>query len=750
MIDTEICYIGPDLFSEFCVSNIEECVEYLLQQKEVGVDIETSRKFKRGTYNENVYEPGLDPYVTRIVMLQIGTLEKVYVIDTRSVDITEIITKVIINPNITKVGMNLKFEGKHFLHNYGVEMRNVWDIMIAEKVLHNGLKLGYSLAALSYRYLNIKPVENINLFSKFDKQVDREVRKLRAKDEFGEQDEESLIAQAEQTLLQKEYMDKATRLGFINIEGKPFTIKQIKYGVDDVIHPLLIKKMQIEKGNGRFDIAFALENAITQVLADMEYRGVGFDPEKWIDLYHKNLKTFQQQEMFLREYVEAHHPEFTGTVDLFNAKPTCLIKWSSSQQVIKLFKKLNIAVKERSKSTGKMEWTVGATHLLRKLPREYKDKFFTKAFPEKINNKHDLTLAYLLYKKSEQLVTTFGKDFLKYIHPVTKRIHPGFNQYMHTGRLSSNKPNGQNIPNSADFRACFVEPMWFSADYKNQELRVLAQVSECQDLIDFFTVGHKYFGEDFHSYMATGVFKIIHNNNDYVVPPKGHPDFTAKHKDERTTSKSVTFKIIFGGQEYTLSIDLGVDIHVGKKFFDAFFDAIPGLRENFEKAKKNAVKTGKIQLDPYTNKHYYFPYMDRMKAIKDRIYELAPNYNKLSREQRYELPCYEQIKNLWREYFYYHGKLERRGLNFRIQGNAATMMKLALWYIHRWRWDNGYQEKAFITLPVHDEANGACIDPDLKNEFEQTIIDSMIKAGTKTCPDVPQGVDIEIDDHWVH
>lgn len=485
-----IIYVGSSLFDEFNTATIEECITYCKSQKEIGIDIETSRKFIRGTYPENVYKPGLDPYVSRIVMIQIGTLERRYVVDARAVDYSGL-SEILNDKSIVKVGHNLKFEGKHFLHNLGVEMRNVYDTMIAEKCIHNGKDIRYSLASLSYRYLGIKPVESIDLFT--------DLNSMASKYWSEAESEEEAIALAEQSLLEKEFIDKSTRLGFINIGDKPFTIKQIKYGSEDIVNPLLIKDKQQEliKEQG-IEVGVYTENQFTQCLADMEYRGVPIDKTKWLSLYKKNYQTYLSRLEFLNSYVENNHKEFCGANDLFSNKSQCLIQWSSSKQVIKLFKQLGIAVKERSKHTGKLEWTVGAKTLLRKLSGQYKGKFFTNSFPESVECNEDLSLAYLLFKKSEQLISTFGKEWLKYVHPITHRVHPNFNQYMQTSRLSSNSPNMQQIPNTKEFRGCFVSKgTWLSSDYAAQEVRVLAEVSEVKALQDFFKVGDPFYGDDF-------------------------------------------------------------------------------------------------------------------------------------------------------------------------------------------------------------------------------------------------------------
>ncbi len=203
-----IYFIGNNLFSYNNIENCstEYCYNYLKDKKVISIDIETSRKFKKGLYKEDVYQPGLDPYVSRIVMLQIGDLENQFVIDTRV--ISPVFLKDILESNeILKVGHNLKFEGKHIFCNYKIVLNNVWDTMICERILYNGLELSNSLQSLMKRYFNVVSVNDVELFSENDK-IEEEV------------DEISLIDYKETV-----YVDKSVRLQFINIEDTPFTVE---------------------------------------------------------------------------------------------------------------------------------------------------------------------------------------------------------------------------------------------------------------------------------------------------------------------------------------------------------------------------------------------------------------------------------------------------------------------------------------------------------------------------------------------
>lgn len=168
-----IYFIGNNLFdySEIETCTTEYCFNYLSKQSKLGLDIETSRKFPKGTYREDVYSPGLDPYVSRVVLLQVGDEHNQFLINTRVVS-PLFLQPILGDRTILKVGHNLKFEGKHLFHNYTMLVYNVWDTMICERILYNGLNHSYSLEAVAKRHLN---AESFNLQPElFDFQINEE------------------------------------------------------------------------------------------------------------------------------------------------------------------------------------------------------------------------------------------------------------------------------------------------------------------------------------------------------------------------------------------------------------------------------------------------------------------------------------------------------------------------------------------------------------------------------------------------
>lgn len=429
-------------------ASIQDCVDYISDKTLLGLDIETSKnKENIGAYKEEIYKGGLDPYLSNIIMLQIGDLEKQFVIDVRDFtpdELTPLMDFINYNKNVTFVGVNLKFEAKFLKHNYNINLHTIHDCMVVEMCLTNGVKGKYSLAKLAQRYLGVASATESTLF---DDSIETTM------DDDIVENNDYILTPFE--LANNEQIDKTTRLQFINIGSKPFTQEQILYGVDDIIYPILIYKKQIQ---GRVlenksiycpTKLFALENKVTLVLADMELNGLPVSKEMWLELAVKAEESWNFRLSELNKYVIQFYPNFTEPPNLFDFEPHCLIDWASSKQVVALFKSLNICPQEYSKQTKRKDYTVGAVALLKVLPNDLKEQYNKGKWTgfEKdedglyIENNNLLLLNYLLAKRAEQLATTFGRDWLKYVHPITGRTHSSFRQILNTGRMSSTTPN---------------------------------------------------------------------------------------------------------------------------------------------------------------------------------------------------------------------------------------------------------------------------------------------------------------------
>ncbi|MDC7250659.1 MAG: DNA polymerase [Sphaerochaetaceae bacterium] len=377
-------------------------------------------------------------------------------------------------------------------------------------------------------------------------------------------------------------------------------------------------------------------------------------------------------------------------------------------------------------------------------------------------------LAYLLLKRTEQAKTTFGRDWLKYVHPVTKRVHSNYRQILNTARMSSTNPNLQNLP-GGEYRKCFIPRKgnkMLNADYAAQEIRIVADVTQDEAFVDFFLSGDDTFGSDFHSYTATKMYRIMNEDPDLIVPPKeilnengeviDNPIFTSEDGKMRNNAKAINFKINYGGSAFTLKDDFGVEEEVAQKFIDTYLDAFPTLRDNFKKVKRDAVDKGYVIIDEFSDRRWFCPFHAEMEALNDEIREYYPEgyfegaYRGEAKEavkkELYE--TYPFIKDMWRQYFRWHGKLERTGLNYRIQGKAAMMMKMSMNMLrHKLISEN--IETFWLTNLVHDEALAEAPE-NVSKDMAKLLSDNMIIGGTYFCKTVPMGASCKPEDYWTH
>lgn len=746
-------------------ATLEQCLAFLKTLKVVGIDIETSVNEQYRHLQTKVYKGGLDPYLSRVVMLQLGDIETQYVIDTRQYSNTELsplISFLHYNKDVVFVGHNLKFEALHLKHNMGVEFCNIWDTMLCEITLYNGLPMRFGLADLAERYLGITKAKELSLFeNKYDNMVTMD---------------EELLAESEHYITPFDVeddivIDKSTRLQFINIADKPFTEKQILYGADDIVYPLLIRERQMV--GRRLDDGVLhcpknwqhVENHYCLVLADIELAGIAVDKEMWEQLHEDNYKIYKQREEVLNQYVLKNFPQYSaGTIDMFDNKVRCFISWSSSTQVVKFFKSLNKCPKAYSKQKKRVEYTVGATELTRVLPNDLKVKYERNQDTD-VTTWDTFVLAYLLFKKSEQAITTFGKEWLKYIHPLTQRAHTKYKQILNTTRISSSNPNLNNISGGA-WRACFHVgdgKVLVNADAANQEVRVLSSKSGDEALMNFFINGDDFFGNDFHSYTATNVYRVKENNPSLVVPPKEikgpdgelikNPAFTADDGNRRTDSKSITFGLAFGKSVFTFAADLGMDITDTQNLLDSYFEAFPGLKEHFERCEKNANNKSYIIIDEFTGAAWFCPFIEEMRETFKEAWAFFPaDYSRLSKKDRESIKAtlYKenpQIKTLFQKAGRLKSQLVNKNKNFPIQGACAQMLKISMCIFRKKRIE---ENLPFLLVGnIYDEVLVET-DEHLGQQAGTLVKYSMETGGRIIDQKVPQVADFALSKDWKH
>jgi DNA polymerase I-like protein with 3'-5' exonuclease and polymerase domains len=748
-------------------ATIQDCLEFIKNKKLLGLDIETTRKFQdRKEAKGEVYRGGLDPYLSNVVMLQIGNLEKIFVIDVRDFsnkELKPIIKFLHWNKQCTFIGVNLKFEGKHLRHNYGIRLKKVWDCMIAEMCLYNGLQRGFSLAGMAAEYLGVKKVEDINLFES--------EKEATLNDEFIAENEYLLtpfeIANTEQ-------IDKSTRMEFVTIGIRNFTAKQILYGSDDILYPILIMERQLlgrKLPNGEVYLPhklFRMENAFTQCIADMELNGMPFSEEVWLNIASDQEKIYEERFEIINKYVEQFYPKFVEPPNLFDFHQRCKIEWTSSTQVVEFFRYLEICPKEFSKQTKKMDWTVGATALLKTLGNDLKTAYLeqnwlgfeTNEDGTYVEDHQRLILAYLLFKRSEQNTTTFGRKWLKYVHPITGRVHTNFRQILNSGRMASSSPNVQQIPGGI-YRDAFkviedFKTMIF-ADFSNQEVRTVACLAEEDVMIDFFINGHPIYGDDMHMYTSNQMNKA-HDPSAEDFPAKGQEGFTKFHNKKRGEAKIISFGLLYGKEAKGFAEDFGLTPDEAQVFIDNYFGAYPKLKEAMDNWAAHTFKHNYIQIDQVVDRRWFSTDFEEMQQANDEVREYYPEEyfkrGEMSKEEKAALKeelneQYPEIKQLWRKFFGIKGSLQRKSTNYRIQGTSSSETKTALILMR-----NELIEKEIddilIIVAVHDEIGLETLNKE-RNEYAKEFIERNMMEGANVFlnPKIMTAT-AEVGNHWIH
>ena len=299
---------------------------------------------------------------------------------------------------------------------------------------------------------------------------------------------------------------------------------------------------------------------------------------------------------------------------------------------------------------------------------------------EALRSKHPIVGKILEFRSLKKLLGTYIDAFPKLVNPKTGHIHTSFNQTVTaTGRLSSSNPNLQNIPVrdalGKEVRKAFIPDtgeLFFSADYSQIELRIMAHLSQDDNLVEAFLEGH-----DIHAATAA---KIYHKSIQDVTP------------DERRSAKTANFGIIYGISAFGLAERLGCSRSEAKALIEGYFDTYPGVKAYMDKSIAMAREKG---------------------------------YTQTLFGRRCQLPDINSHNAIVRGY------AERNAINAPIQGTAADIMKIAMIRI-----DKRLQEQKLrsrMILQVHDELNFTVI-PDEKALIEQIVIDEMQNATNLRVP----------------
>ena len=386
-----------------------------------------------------------------------------------------------------------------------------------------------------------------------------------------------------------------------------------------------------------------IEMPLVKVLADMELNGVRLDTQQ--------LKLTQQTFTERMNAYERHAYEEAG--ETFNI--------ASPKQVGDiLFGKMQLLEKPKRTKTGQY---VTSEEVLQQL-----------------RGKAPIVDDILNYRGMKKLLGTYVEALPKLINKRTGHIHTSFNQAITaTGRLSSSDPNLQNIPvrddDGKEIRKCFIPDegcRWFSADYSQIELRIMAHLSADENMTEAFREGF-----DIHRATAAKIWK---ESMDQVSD------------SQRKKAKQANFGIIYGITAFGLSQRMDIPTGEARKLIDDYFETFPKVHQYMEDAKR----------------------MAREKGYAETLYG----------RRRY-LPDINSHNGTVR------GFAERNAINTPIQGTEADIIKLAMIRIWKRFKDEGIRSK--MTLQVHDELNFS-VYPNEAEKVERIVLEEMQGAAKLNVP----------------
>ena len=398
----------------------------------------------------------------------------------------------------------------------------------------------------------------------------------------------------------------------------------------NVLEPML-KEKNVEQ------LFHEIEMPLVVVLAEMEMNGVCIDTEslkETSDIFTKRMHA-----------LEAEIYQLAG--ETFNI--------ASPKQVGEiLFGKMKIVEKPKKTKTGQY---VTSEEVLMQL-----------------RGKSEIIDKILAHRGLKKLLGTYVDALPKLINPRTGHIHTSFNQTITaTGRLSSSDPNLQNIPvrgeDGKEIRKAFIpEPgcLFFSADYSQIELRVMAHLSDDENMIRAFQDGY-----DIHAATAANIYK------------KGVDEVS---RDERTKAKRANFGIIYGITVFGLAERLDISRDEAKQLIDGYFEAFPKVKDYMETSKQMAREHG--YAETFFHRRRYLPDINSHNAT---------------------------VRNF----------AERNAINAPIQGSAADITKVAMIRIfNRFKAED---IRSKMILQVHDELNFSVL-PEEKERVEAIVLEEMQNA----------------------
>ena len=418
------------------------------------------------------------------------------------------------------------------------------------------------------------------------------------------------------------------------------------------LYPILNDELEKEKSKDLFE---NIEMPLLKVLCAMEIEGINLDIE------------------LLKKYSIELNIELNENSKKINELSNTQFNISSPKQLGEvLFEKMNLVKKPKKTKSG--QYSTSEETL------------------QKLKGNHEIIDFILDFREIKKLLSTYVDALPEIIHPKTNRIHTTFNQSVaSTGRLSSVRPNLQNIPirtkRGMKIREAFIAREGFSliaADYSQIELRIMASLSKDQGMLDAFNNGI-----DIHSATAAKVYKV---------------DIDEVDRTMRSAAKSVNFGIIYGISAFGLSQNIGISRSESKQIIEQYFEEFPAVKEYMD-----------ISIQKARDNEFVETLYGRRRYLKD-----INSRNAVMR-----------------------AGAERNAINAPIQGTAADIIKIAM--IDIANKISKEKLKSKMILQIHDELLFD-VAPNEGDILKSIIQECMVNASSL---EVPLIVDIGEGNNWL-
>ena len=459
-----------------------------------------------------------------------------------------------------------------------------------------------------------------------------------------------------------------------------YAAKDVKY-LEDIRNKQLEKLKELKLYDGIDDqnelTILGLENKVVVVFASMEYNGILIDVAKWREVelllekkildIEEELNSFIWKEPLFKKY-QLHYQ------DLFTeAKKITSINWSSPAQKLELLNLLDPEIDDTSE----------------RILSKYK--------------KYPIVCKLLEYSKTNKLYTAFAKKMYSHINPITNRIHTDFFQILSTGRVSSNKPNLQQIPSRSEIgglmRSCFIPKKGYKmvgGDFSGCELRVIAEFSKDPIWVNAFLEG-----KDLHSELCAATFDI--SVKDVKTPTPFKPDI--KYRD---VQKTLNFGLAYGMSKFKLADTIEISVEQADAIINKFFGAVPAVKKFLDTIGNFGKRNGYIRT--------------------------PPPYGRIRWFEGFESGDFKRL-----------GEIERASKNSPIQGANADLTKLALIRVYEHIKENNLPIN--IVLTIHDEIQTE-VREDFAEEWAKIMGDLMQASGAEILKTIPMLVDCNIANYW--